>query len=90
MLGQNGTSFGQNGEDTEQNGILQQTHAQVIYWECFDEFTSARLVLRVLGMPNFNASMVVRMNNDLNESQINLVGLLAHNVPFYSKVSTKW
>ena len=73
-----------------QNGILQQTHTRVIYWECFDEFTSARLVLRVLGMPNYNASMVVRMNNDLNESQINLGGHMAHNVPFHSKVSTKW
>ena len=41
-------------------------------------------------MSNFNASMVVRMNNDLNESQINLGGHMARNVPFYSKVSTKW
>ena len=56
--------------DTGQNGILQQTHMQVIYWECFDEFTSARSVLRELGMPNVSASMVVRMNNGLKESQI--------------------
>ena len=40
-------------------------------------------------MPNFNASTIVRMNNDLNESQINLGGHMAHNVPFHSKVSTK-
>ena len=40
-------------------------------------------------MPNCNASMIVRMNNDLNESQINLGGHMAHNVPFHSKVSTK-
>ena len=41
-------------------------------------------------MPNFNASMIVRMNNDLNELQINPGGHMAHNVPFYSKVNTKW
>ena len=40
-------------------------------------------------MPNFHASMIVRMNNDLKESQINLGGHMAQNVPFYSKVSTK-
>ena len=40
-----------------------------IYWECFDEFTSARSVPRELRMrlsSKFNVSMVVRMN----ESQI--------------------
>ena len=53
--------------DTE---ILQQTHARVIYWQCFDEFTSALSVLRELEISNFNASMVVRMNNGLSKSQI--------------------
>ena len=62
-------------------------HAQVIYWECFDEFTSAGSVLRGLGMANFNASVVVRMKNVLNDY---LGGKMAHSVPFYPKVSTKW
>ena len=56
--------------DLGQNILLWQTHARIIYWEGFDEFTSAHSVLSELGKHNFNASMVVRMNNGLNESQI--------------------
>ena len=45
-------------------------------------------------MSNFNASMVVHMNNGLNESQIGHSysprGKMVHSVPFYLTVGTKW
>ena len=67
MLGQNGTSWGQT--ETEIQGKMAYSNNRMS-WECFGEFTSACSVLSDLGMSNFNASMVVYMNNGLGESQI--------------------
>ena len=45
-------------------------------------------------MPNFSATVVIHMNNDLTSSQIDAYILnlrqMAHGVPFYSEVGAKW
>ena len=65
MLGQNGTSLGENG--TEIRGKMAYLNKRMhIYWERFDEFTSARPVLKELGMHNFNTLRAKFFRGNIN------------------------